>query len=423
MSKVRVRYIILGLIVSAGVVLSALFVHLGAKQEESKLYRVEMDRAARQIEAQNVGTLAVAEAERVLQDIAGQYPNLDRIVRNDGQDRFFDSETTYSMFEIDGALYRIDYVIGDDARIREVLHRMDLVLVILGVLVLVFLLYVFVSIIAPFSKVSKYPEMLAKGNLTAPLTQSKSPYFRKFVWGLDMLRETLQAEREKNLEFTRDRNVMLLSLSHDLKTPLSAIKLYSAALKRNLYEDPEQKQHSVEQIAQKADEIEGYVSKLVQAAGEDFLDFTVRQEEFFLADVVEEIRAYYKDKLRGIGTEFVVEDYPNRLLRGDRDRLVEVLQNLMENAIKYGDGRRIALKYSTEDGASLLTVANTGKPVPEGEAEHIFDSFYRGSNVGTRPGSGLGLYISRKLMHRMGGEVFANATENGMEVTVVLVTA
>lgn len=423
MSKVRMRYILLGLIVSAGIVLSALFVHLGATKSSSKIYRVEMDRAADAIRAQQVNAMTAAEASAALSELAGKYPNLDRIVRNDGQEKFFDSETTYSMFDVEGTLYRMDYVIGDDARIRSILHRMDLVLVILGVLVLVFLLYVFVSIIAPFSKVSKYPEMLAKGNLTAPLTQSRSPYFRKFVWGLDMLRETLQAEREKNLEFTRDRNVMLLSLSHDLKTPLSAIKLYSAALKRNLYEDPEQKQHSVEQIAQKADEIEGYVSKLVQAAGEDFLDFTVRQEEFFLADVVEEIRAYYSDKLSGIGTEFVVEDYPNRLLRGDRDRLVEVLQNLMENAIKYGDGRKIALKYSTEDGASLLTVANTGEPVPEGEVEHIFDSFYRGSNVGTRTGSGLGLYISRKLMNRMGGEVFANPTEEGMEVTVVLVAA
>ena len=405
---------------SAGVVLSALFVHLGAQRDDAKLYRVEMDRAARQIEAQSIGTLSAAEAETALKDIAGQYPNLDRIERKDGQEHFFDSETTYSMFEIDGAVYRMDYVVGDDARIRAVLHRMDVVLVIVGVGLLLFLTYVFVRIIAPFSKVSTYPEKLAKGNLTAPLTQSHSPYFRRFIWSLDMLRETLQAEKEKNLEFTRDRNVMLLSLSHDLKTPLSAIKLYSAALLRNLYTDPEQKQHSVEQIAQKADEIEGYVSKLVQAAGEDFLDFTVRQEEFFLKDAVDEIRSYYNDKLQGIGTEFTVEPFTNRLMVGDRDRLIEVLQNLMENAIKYGDGRKIGLKFGEEDGAVLVTVANTGECLPPEEAEHIFDSFYRGSNASGKTGSGLGLYISRKLMNRMGGELFANPTEEGMEVTAVI---
>ena len=111
--------------------------------------------------------------------------------------------------------------------------------------------------------------------------------------------------------------------------------------------------------------------------------------------------------------------YPDCLLRGDRDRAAEVLQNLMENAVKYGDGRQIRLTVSEEDGCKLVTVANTGCTLPEAELPHIFESFWRGSNVGSRTGSGLGLFICRQLMRNMGGEVFAEINGDEMWVTAV----
>ena len=123
--------------------------------------------------------------------------------------------------------------------------------------------------------------------------------------------------------------------------------------------------------------------------------------------------------LNRTSSDEVMEGMTDCLVKGDKERVIEVLQNIMENAIKYGDGRQITIAFSEED-CRLVSVVNTGSSIPEAELVHIFDSFYRGSNADHVKGSGLGLYICRSLMHRMDGEVFAEQSEDGFLVTVVI---
>lgn len=99
--------------------------------------------------------------------------------------------------------------------------------------------------------------------------------------------------------------------------------------------------------------------------------------------------------------------------------MIEVLQNLLENAIKYGDGKRISIDFSEEEDCRLLTVRNSGCSLKQEELINLFDSFYRGSNVGSAEGSGLGMYISRQLMRKMDGEVFVEIKEDDFCATIV----
>ena len=99
-----------------------------------------------------------------------------------------------------------------------------------------------------------------------------------------------------------------------------------------------------------------------------------------------------------------------------------MLQNIMENAVKYGDGRRIAIEFLEEEDCVLVTIKNSGNSLPDTELLHIFDSFWRGSNAGTSAGSGLGLYICRQLMQQMGGDLFAQTLQGQMCVTAVFRT-
>ena len=124
--------------------------------------------------------------------------------------------------------------------------------------------------------------------------------------------------------------------------------------------------------------------------------------------------------LNRTSSDEVMEGMTDCLVKGDKERVIEVLQNIMENAIKYGDGRQITIAFSEEEDCRLVSVVNTGSSIPESELVHIFDSFYRGSNADHVRGSGLGLYICRSLMHRMDGEVFAEQSEDGFLVTVVI---
>ena len=141
--------------------------------------------------------------------------------------------------------------------------------------------------------------------------------------------------------------------------------------------------------------------------------------DFYLKDFVEKIRAVYQPKAGVTLTEFEIGQYDDKLLKGDMEKAFEVMENLLENAFKYGDGKRITIDFYEEDYCQVVRVFNTGAAVPLMELPHLFDSFYRGSNVGEKPGNGLGLYISRQIMHKMDGEIFAERREDGMSFGVV----
>ena len=113
----------------------------------------------------------------------------------------------------------------------------------------------------------------------------------------------------------------------------------------------------------------------------------------------------------------------NCLLQGDTDRTIEVIQNIIENAIKYGDGKNIEVIAFRDEDVYEISIINTGCMLDKRELPHIFDSFYRGSNVEKENGSGLGLYICKKLMNLMEGEITAGIEEyadgNKMRVSMM----
>lgn len=369
-------------------------------------YRVEVERLALAIEKKGYGNLDLSGCEYVV-----------RVERLDGG--FCQTDWDHAVREIDGQLYRFDYVTEHSGGKRKAVVTVNLMLCMMAAVVIGVLVFVRSQILLPFERLSEAPYELAKGNLTAPLREGKSRFFGRFIWGIDLLRENMEERRQRELALQRENKTLLLSLSHDLKTPLSAIKLYADALRKNLYPDRERQVEVAEKISGRADEIEEYVSRIIAASREDFLNLEVENSEFYLSDLMKQIRDYYVEKLAGRKTEFHVAEYGDCLLSGDLDRSVEVLQNLMENAMKYGDGRRIGIGLSEEEDCRLITVGSSGCTLSDAELPHIFDSFWRGANARNIPGSGLGLYICRQLMHRMNGEIFARAEDGSLLVTVV----
>ena len=326
----------------------------------------------------------------------------------------YSSPNEYVIREADGQLYRIEYAEkhNDSDRLYVNCSAALIAAILLGML-----LYLRQTVIKPFSEIREMPLELAKGDLTVPLKERKSRYFGKFLWGLDMLREKLEKTRLAELELQKEKKTMLMSLSHDIKTPLSAIKLSSQALEHGLYTDPEKQRSTARNITANAAEIEKLVNEIMRANSEELIRFDVKKGEFYLSEVIDRIKNYYSDKLTG--TEFEIAEYENCLIGGDPDRLTEVLQNIIGNAVKYGDGRYIRVTFSDEEDCRLVTVANSGCSLPENELSHIFDSFWRGSNSGSREGSGLGLYICRSLMSAMNGDIFADIQDGEMRVTAV----
>ena len=386
--------------------LANLLLNVCCQPANGRPYRVEINRLALQIAESGLESVDLSECAYVT----------DIVEFGEG---FYSSADDCVIREINGELYRFDYSTDNIYDNSAAMLIVNIVLGAAAVVVAAVLLYIRAHILLPFERLTSLPYELSKGNLTAPLKENKSRFFGKFLWGMDLLRENIEQRRSRELELQRERKTLLLSLSHDIKTPLSAIKLYAKALSKNLYPDPKKQREIAESINAKADEIEGYISEIVIASREDFLSLEVENSEFYLSHLVESIVAYYGEKLALVKTEFVVGDYRNRLLLGDLDRSVEVLQNVIENALKYGDGTRIELLFPEEDDGVLVAVKNSGCTLEEEELPHIFESFWRGKNAENINGSGLGLYICRQLMHRMKGEIFAEIDGGDIVVTVV----
>ena len=373
---------------------------------------VEIKRLTDEMEA-SPSALAGVTADEGYPIDAEKYPHIVSVTRFDESKNKYDR---CAVETVNGNLYRFEYKLDEN---KSTIIYMNLGFGLMIVFTLVIFIVVYRKVMRPFADMERMTIDLAKGNLTRPVQEEKSRVFGRFLWGMDMLREQLEAGREREKEYQKERKMLMLSLSHDIKTPLSAIELYQKALSSGLYDTPEKQQQAYDGIKKNAEELHRYIDEITAASREDFLVIDVKDSEFYLDDVMSEIKEYYTEKYTTLHTEFIIDDHGNPLLKGDPDRLTEVLQNLLENAIKYGDGEKVHISFSEEEDAKLIHVMSSGAGPAEDEMVHLFDSFYRGSNVGEKKGSGLGLYISKELMKRMGGDIYSTADAGSFTAVVV----
>lgn len=375
----------------------------GVKDRNEGIYRVEAKRLADEITETGEFDLE-------------KYPHITGVFRAD-DGKLYISDEHYLIIEAGGTLYRVEYIVGNG---QCGIAAVNCVLGALFVLMIGLLYYIRRHIIVPFGRLNDVPQELARGNLAVPIPEEKSRFFGKFTWGVNLLRESIEESRKKEITMQRDKKLLLLSLSHDIKTPLAAIKLNAKALARGLYKDEEKRRAAIESINTRADEIERFVSEITKAASEDFMSFEVTQGEAFLSVIITRIEARYAPRLAMSGTEFTIWKYDDCILSCDPDRLAECLQNLIENAIKYGDGKRIEISFDKMDGCELITVSNTGCTLEAKELPQIFESFHRGNNADGVQGNGLGLFICRRLMGLMNGEVYADIRNECFCITLVV---
>ncbi|GFI22154.1 sensor protein SrrB [Lachnospiraceae bacterium] len=392
-------------------------------EKNEKYYKVEINRIMAEIkqpedldkinwehyhEIQSVSYLSNSEIDRdkVMDFYSGENKKssmiVPLIVDGDGIKGFlrFDYEkstnTMQCLFWIEGTLF-----------------LMELFLVVV-------LLYLKKHLIQPFHRMEDMTYELSKGNLQGEMKAERNQYFGRFLWGLNGLRDELKISRKRELELQRERKLLLLSLSHDIKTPLNMIKLYTKALTDGIYTTNVERRNAYCQIGQKAEQIEKFVHEIVKTSKEDIVSIEVEKGAFYLKELVQWIEQFYGEKCALRKCNLSIGNYQNRILQGDLNRLFEVFENLLTNAFKYGDGRFIELTFYEEDYCQLIKVYNTGEPVSQKDFVHLFDSFFRGENTRGQQGNGLGLYICREIMHKIDGEIFAVCEAEGMAFIVVL---
>ena len=176
------------------------------------------------------------EASRIEQDILNdrdyklddyEYITDVEILDDSNKNSFYSGDSDYFVKVIDGELYRFDYSYTPSN--ENTIMNVNIALSLIFLSVAILLIFLYINIIRPFSKLKNMPTELAKGNLTSPLKENKYAYFGKFVWGMDLLREKLDQQKSNELALQKDKKTLVLSLSHDIKTPLGIIELNAKA--------------------------------------------------------------------------------------------------------------------------------------------------------------------------------------------------
>lgn len=293
-------------------------------------------------------------------------------------------------------------------------------------ILLAFLLYINKKILSPFSRFRDYPEELAKGRMKNKLPETKNRYFGKFIWGMNMLSDKLASDQKKLQTLEKDKQMLLTSVAHGVKTPVANIKLYANAIQTGLYREDGEADPKDAEIAEKIEknamEIEKIVQQLISISSTSLCSYAPKTDWFYLEELAELLEKEYGKRLSLRHIEFHICCPKNPMIHSDREGLFTMLSQLMENAIKYGDGKLISVSLEKQEDGYYFIVKNTGKLLNESEIPFIFQSFWRGSNAKETEGNGVGLFVVKEMAHKLSGEVFAKCIRetNEMEFTIFI---
>ncbi|WP_294472027.1 HAMP domain-containing sensor histidine kinase [uncultured Ruminococcus sp.] len=284
------------------------------------------------------------------------------------------------------------------------------------------------NIITPFRKMQDFAGKVAEGRFDEPLAMDRDNLFGAFSESFDIMREELSASKQRELELQKKERELVASLSHDLKTPVTGIKLAAELLQMRFSVKAENADmdivfsrdeinsmnEGVDGILQRSEQINALVSDLFTSTLDDLGEFKVncRDEN---SGVLAEIVKSCDDKHYA-----VIGELPQVIVSIDRKRMAQVIGNIISNSYKYAD-TPINIVFSLSDGFLEMRIQDHGQGVPSDEIELITNKFYRGkawADSGT-DGNGLGLYIAKMLMKKMNGDLTAES-DGGLAITLII---
>ena len=312
----------------------------------------------------------------------------------------------------------------DDDQKTEMILICEAMILICFLITVLFSVYIDRKIIMPFNRLSEYPERIAKNENAEMLPESKSRYFGRYIWGMNMLRDRLSGDSKKLRKMEKEQLTLVSTIAHGIKTPVSNIKLYSEAIRSGLYRDngiPDKKDSEVaDKISKNADDITILLKELLDSASKGVVVFEPVKEAFYLSEIEDFIKREYDNRLNVLRIPYEIDMRSRVMINSDRTGILRILTQLMENAVKYGDGRGIKVIVDKNEDGYIFAVRDKGPAIPEGEMPYIFNSFWRGSNAADVEGNGLGLYEASYIAGKLGGDIVARYLKETEETELEL---
>lgn len=310
--------------------------------------------------------------------------------------------------------------------IRRVVHYVAFAIIIVLLLffggIILYGSYIRKNILIPFSNMKDFASKIAQGKLDEPLEMDRDNMFGAFSESFDIMREELAQAKERELELQKKERELVASLSHDLKTPVTGIKLTAELMQMRLSVKTDNSKETdtllksdAEGIYKKAEQIDVLLADLFNSTLNDLGEFTVNcrdEESAVLATIIKDM----DDR-----SLVEISEIPAVLISIDRKRMSQVIGNIISNSYKYAN---TGIDISTEVSEKYLVmqIKDYGPGVPTAELDLITNKFYRGKDWQDtdKDGHGLGLYIAKSLMNKMSGDLIVESDGKGFAVTLVI---
>ncbi len=268
---------------------------------------------------------------------------------------------------------------------------------------------------ATLKELRRAADDLREGDLDHEILSCRERELDELAQSLEGVRQRLKAASLAEAAAQEERGLLMANLSHDLRTPITAIKGYVEGIRDGVANTPEKRDHYLEVVYAKTLVLEGLVGNMT-----DFSEYELGRMQYhfervelsaFLADLIPE----YQADVRGREMAFVAKPLASpATVTADRGKLKRVLDNLVSNAVKYGrPGGTVVLAAEGYRQGVILSVSDDGRGIPEEALAHVFDSFFRAdaARSSSVPGSGLGLAICKSIAESHHGKLWLTSRE------------
>ncbi len=315
-----------------------------------------------------------------------------------------------------GMVYDISLAQSSSSQVK--LMAKDMILTATIILVFTALsvgLWIYRSIAIPMVKLKKATQNIKEGNLDFVLEVEGKDEFAQLCQDFEEMRKRLKESTEEKILMDKENKELISNISHDLKTPITAVKGYVEGIMDGVADTPEKMDRYVRTIYNKTNEMDHLINELTFYSKIDTnripYTFSKLNVEDYFSDCAEELGLEMETR----GIELVYANYVEKDVQviADGEQIRRVIHNIVSNAIKYMEKPRGIIQLRVKDVGDFIQVEieDNGKGIAAKDLPYIFDRFYRTdvSRNSSKGGSGIGLSIVKKIMEDHGGKVWATS--------------
>lgn len=276
-------------------------------------------------------------------------------------------------------------------------------------------LWIYRSIAVPLVKLKKATKNIKEGNLDFVLDVEGNDEFSQLCQDFEEMRKRLKESTEEKILMDKENKELISNISHDLKTPITAVKGYVEGIMDGVADTPEKMDRYVRTIYNKTNEMDHLINELTFYSKIDTnripYTFSKLNVEDYFSDCAEELGLEMETR----GIELVYANYVEKGVQviADGEQIRRVIHNIVSNAIKYMEKPKGIIQLRVKDVGDFIQVEieDNGKGIAAKDLPYIFDRFYRTdvSRNSSKGGSGIGLSIVKKIMEDHGGKVWATS--------------